>query len=270
MDISFIFVFRSIYELSPMETQGIMEFLLEDPFPNIYLLSDIEFRDRRAQFTYSMKDGKVNGLLVRLIISEFPLFWLLGDYDTCVSLAGGISEKKFIMITDSTAFLNDFKGWSDAVIYSEYVMKLEPSDAVSFYSDKVRLLAESDADALSLGLSEEAGDSDNQREKAIVMIRKNDLFGYFHDYKIVSRGIVAAKSRHGWALGGMYTLEEYRGRGYATAVMSSMVEYSSRHTDNIVLFVRDDNVPAIRSYDKIGFRPVAKRFFIDYKTGTVP
>ncbi len=56
------------------------------------------------------------------------------------------------------------------------------------------------------------------------------------------------------AVGNVMTHPDYRGRGYATlATYAVCQELVQRAIETIVLNVREDNIPAIRIYEKLGF-----------------
>lgn len=263
-------VFRGIDALSTTEVDEMAGFLAKNALSNVYLLSDLELRDRRASFLYSRNNGSIDGVSVRLRLPEYPIIWILGSFRPDEPLTELIPDKKFVMITDDTSFLKEYPEWKSSLTYREHVMKLDFPRRREFSSGNVKFLREDDAEILARNLADSEEISTEIIEEARDMISRNDMFCYILDKRIVSRGIVAAKSKFGWALGGMYTAEEHRGKGYATSVMSEMVSYASRHTDGIVLYVRDDNLPALRSYEKIGFRTITDRYFIDHNTGVVP
>jgi GNAT superfamily N-acetyltransferase len=56
------------------------------------------------------------------------------------------------------------------------------------------------------------------------------------------------------AIGNVFTHPDYRGRGYATAATSAVVnELLRRGIDDLVLNVAQDNAPAVRIYERLGF-----------------
>ncbi len=44
-------------------------------------------------------------------------------------------------------------------------------------------------------------------------------------------------------------------RGYATSVVSALVEEILKRSDRAMIHVLKDNHPAIRTYSKVGFKP---------------
>ena len=58
------------------------------------------------------------------------------------------------------------------------------------------------------------------------------------------------------------TDSRYRGRGFATSIISEILARCFREADHATLYVEAENEPAVRLYQKIGFRPRRKMTFI--------
>lgn len=56
-------------------------------------------------------------------------------------------------------------------------------------------------------------------------------------------------------IGVVATDECYRGRGYATSIVSGLVEEILKRSPVALIHVIADNAPAVRAYSKVGFRP---------------
>jgi ribosomal protein S18 acetylase RimI-like enzyme len=90
-------------------------------------------------------------------------------------------------------------------------------------------------------------------------------FGVSDDGRLVAAGgtHVLEPKRGVAALGGIFTLPERRGRGYAAAVTSALVvELLARGCRDVVLTVYADNEVARRVYSRLGFREHCR-----YETG---
>ena len=55
-------------------------------------------------------------------------------------------------------------------------------------------------------------------------------------------------------IGGVYTIESFRNRGVATALMYVLLEHLEREDRGVCLFVKKDNPAALRLYAKLGFQ----------------
>ncbi len=56
-------------------------------------------------------------------------------------------------------------------------------------------------------------------------------------------------------IGVVATHKEHMNRGYATSVVSALVEEILKRSDRAMIHVLKDNHPAIRTYSKVGFKP---------------
>jgi ribosomal protein S18 acetylase RimI-like enzyme len=80
------------------------------------------------------------------------------------------------------------------------------------------------------------------------------------DDQLVSIG-GAAPREWGGNIGVVATREGYRNKGYATSVVSSLIEKIFHTTDLALVHVENDNEPAVKTYTKVGFKPY-KRYVV--------
>jgi len=95
-------------------------------------------------------------------------------------------------------------------------------------------------------------------------IKNNEVFVLFDDKRIVSKIHINAKSSHYIQIGGVYTLKDYRSKGYARNLVSFLVNYSRENRKETVLFVKPDNLSAIKCYQKAGFVITGKYSIVYY------
>lgn len=82
------------------------------------------------------------------------------------------------------------------------------------------------------------------------------------DGKVISSGYALSKKARAYLdhdeyayLGFMYTMPEYRGKGVNAEIVAFLKRWAhSRGLREIRLTVYHDNLPAIRAYEKVGFR----------------
>ncbi len=61
-------------------------------------------------------------------------------------------------------------------------------------------------------------------------------------------------------IGTVVTHEKHRNKGYATSIVSAMVEQILQKSNLALIHVESNNPPAIRAYTKVGFKPYKKYF----------
>jgi len=79
-------------------------------------------------------------------------------------------------------------------------------------------------------------------------------FGIRKDGKLVSIGSVRFAD-FASNIGVIATDERYRNRGYATSIVSALVQEIFKRSPIALIHVIADNVPAVRAYSKVGFKP---------------
>lgn len=62
-------------------------------------------------------------------------------------------------------------------------------------------------------------------------------------------------------VGTVVTHERHRNKGYATSIVSALVNQIFQKSSLALIHVESDNHPAIRAYTKVGFKPYKKYFF---------
>lgn len=70
----------------------------------------------------------------------------------------------------------------------------------------------------------------------------------------IAKASINAKSSRFIQIGGVFTDSAYRGKGYAAALVNYIATNGINSGHKVVLFVRKDNLPAIHSYTKAGFK----------------
>ncbi len=83
-------------------------------------------------------------------------------------------------------------------------------------------------------------------------------WGVTDDERLVAiAGTHAIGRKHGIAiLGNVFTHPRYRGRGHATLVTSAVTAALLEQVDDVVLSVDPNNEPAVRAYQRLGYRDV--------------
>lgn len=94
--------------------------------------------------------------------------------------------------------------------------------------------------------------------------------GVFEKDQIVAIGSSMVSIPEAWNLVSIETHKDFRGKGYATEVTSSLVDRALKETKTVTVTVVKDNVPAIRTYEKVGFRATEDRIWVDNGTGSAP
>lgn len=259
-----------IEDLRASYLKNVEEYLLRDKLLNIYTLGDLELPDSRAKFRIASSGNKILGLMLTYEFDDYPIIWLHAAGEAADQLLDEINYGKFVMIAETSSLRYVIARFEGANAFKESVMLLKRENFKSRPDANVRKAHLEDVMAWAKSLSDGEEPDIMLMRKAEDRLKRNDCFGYFAGQNIVSRGVVDMKSKYGWAIGGIYTLPRYRNKGLATSVMSGIINAAPPHVTDFILYVREDNSPAIRSYTKTGFRVIGERLFVDYNAGIIP
>ncbi len=259
-----------ISDLNAGNRSVVESFLAKDRWGNLYLLGDLESAEDRCTFRIAHNGERVSGVMVTLDFPDYPIIWITGEYMAKRSLLESADMSHFVLIADEDMLSTIKRYFPDAKAYREDVMHLSAGKENAFAAKSVKRIPEEMTDEWARSLNDGKPPDMVLKQKARQQLRSSECFGFILGGRIVSRGCVDIKSSYGWALGRVYTVPEYRGRGFATGVVAGIIDYGSASTTDFALFVRSDNTPAIRSYAKLGFEKTGNKVFVDRNTGQKP
>jgi len=96
------------------------------------------------------------------------------------------------------------------------------------------------------------------------------IYGVFLNEELVSYAGSFLQLPQVWMIGGVYTHPNHRNKGYATLATSAVTEEALKDAEAAALFVRSDNYSAIKAYEKIGYKMVSEKVWVDMDTGRKP
>ena len=129
------------------------------------------------------------------------------------------------------------------------VMKTDQNTFQPVIRHRIRRLGTEDLEEASKSLGHE------YRERIEDAINRGLAFGAYYDGSLASVATVPEMLEDFAFIRGVYTVPSLRGRGLATSACSALVAEAIRLDRQALLWVAEDNVPARRVYEKIGFKP---------------
>lgn len=163
------------------------------------------------------------------------------------------------------------KRFPNSKTYIENWMLVKKGEAKSFRSKMVRKLRTTeDAGMLARLLLSREDRPKRHLKRYKDWIARMPLYGVFENGKLVSYAGSFVKLAQLWMIGGVYTTPEKRNMGYALLATSAVTQEALKKADAAALFVRSDNYPAIKVYEKIGYRKIGERIWVDVGTGMMP
>ncbi len=107
-----------------------------------------------------------------------------------------------------------------------------------------------------------AANKDDAEEKARVFIKRNRYYALMLNGEIASIAGCYVRLNEVWVIGGVFTLPEYRGRGFAKIVTAAITREAVSVGAKALLHVLRSNKPAIRVYEALGYRVLRERFWL--------
>lgn len=133
-------------------------------------------------------------------------------------------------------------------------------------SSSVKILTENDAQALMEFRSAPPAALPGFRN----WLRGATFAALFLEGRVVATASTLIQTRDVWHLVAIETKEEFRGRGFASQVISYLTAMALERVGTVTLTVLKDNAPAIRVYEKCGFTNQQEVVWIDNGTGAQP
>jgi ribosomal protein S18 acetylase RimI-like enzyme len=264
-----------VIELDESTVPALDAYLRKGLYANLYLVYDLQYeRKSRATFYIAEEHGSIRGVLLKYRGYPHSLAVILGSDDAVRPLLDNVGVEKMVLL--ATPELSKVLGekFPNASKSEVNIMLLDGPAANLIVRHNVIRLGVDDTRVFARSLAYRVGENLEPAEDDVVEARRllaaNAAFGIFDGDLLVSRAISHVRLPEGWAIGGILTDSRYRGRGLATSITSALTQEALRYTNRVVLFVRANNAPAIHIYEKIGFRNIARRTWLDTGNGTSP
>jgi len=89
-------------------------------------------------------------------------------------------------------------------------------------------------------------------------LRTQQIFALSKNGAYIAKGGTNAIGRKYVQLGGIYTVPSERGKGHGECLVRQIIEAVHSQGKNAALFAKPDNAPALRLYEKCGFRKIGR------------
>lgn len=247
-------------------------FLHKDVLLNAYAIWDLHYMRHRSRFFLVQVDGEIQGVLLDFYgHTGFHSIWLRGTNKAVEKLLNVPMYNKMLfpfMLPENEEVIKR-KFPISAQSTTDFMLLKRGSERLRI-NHSARLLSQSDASAFAcLRKKTHETPSTKEMKHALEIIKEQPVYGIFANSMLVSAATFHVKLPEIWIIGGLYTRPEYRNLGYTTSITSIMIREGLRETGCIGLYMREDNYPAKRVYEKAGFKLYKKIKFLDYNTGLI-
>lgn len=195
-------------------------------------------------------------ILDTCLTEGIPIRGVIGEYTLATNLLEKLQQK-------FPSFQTSFH--TKDILYQLYLKQVEVSN---FKDPSVRFLEESDFDAfnsLFSAFGEELGLDQGQtlevkRQNFLNATNKQHWWGLFQNGELIAICAYNAHVEKMAQLGGIYTTPKMRKKGCSKRLLQQMIQDSIQvhHVEKLVLFTQEDNMPARRLYESLGFKQIGE------------
>jgi len=251
--------------------QRFVEFVKLDIIKHVFAFYDVQYDPDHTTTYAAFQKNRLMGYILIYAGADVPSVILESEEDAAETLIAHAPENHFIMHTSPSLLPVIKRRFPTARDYIENWMIVRKPEA-NFHSSRLvrRLQTKEDATMLAKLLRERKDRPERMMKKYVEWVTTLPIYGVFKKGILVSYAGSFIQLPQVWMIGGVYTDPEHRNKGYALLGTSAITEEALRHAEAAALFVRSDNYPAVRVYEKIGYRKIGQKLWIDVGTGLRP
>ncbi len=242
-----------IVDFRSLDREKIMDFLREQMPKSVYLIGDMLSGNGKFTMFASVEESRISAIILYYWgVPGTSLTWILGDHKAVGRFIAGLDEGTFAILVPMESSGKLKERFKDVRSYPEYIM-LCNGQAADHSKGDFRILGPEDIDQWGYLKTERKTFSREENDQFLRHLTDQICFGLFADGIMVSGAVIETSTTQMAVIGSVKTLSAYRNKGYATALMASVVRYCRDNGQAAYLFVRKDNLPAIRAYRNVGF-----------------
>jgi RimJ/RimL family protein N-acetyltransferase len=260
-----------IEKIQERNKRRIIEFLKLDIVRHVFAFYDVQHDPAHTTMYAAIKEQEIKGYVLIYNGTDVESVVLEGEDEVADALIEHAPQDRFILHAPPNLVPAVQSRFPQSRCYVENWMLVEKGHSKSFKSESVRKLStRHDASELALLISSRKDRPEQALKKYAEWISRMPVYGFFLEDRLVSYAGSFLQLPQIWMIGGVYTHPDYRNKGCATAAVSAITEEALRQSEKAALFVRADNCPAIKAYEKIGYRKIGEKAWIDMGTGLRP
>ncbi len=244
-----------------------MDYLASDKLRNAFALYDLVEEADKIECLAASEEDSFSGYMLLWYGAGIPHAMLRGTREAAHRLLPRAPDDHCTLLTDSHLAGCAEEMREVTASFEMDLMTVDHRTAQLLTSTGARRLRADDGPAVS-ALFAEIGRGEDRDYAA--WIDPGITYGVFDEERLVAVGGTHIRSKDLCLLGGIYTAKDHRMRGYAAQVTSAVTKEALREAPIVSLLVVSTNRPAIRLYEKLGYRKVAEWTWMDVGTGRTP
>jgi len=262
-----------VIEVDEKNKDHLIKQLRSDLLHNLFVIYDLLCEpEKTTMYAAYGNDGSLRAHL--LIYKGFTMLPLAGRLDGEKKPARKLLEflpSESIVLFCPPSLLNIVKEkFSKAYCYPEYQMYVARNKERLIAPNIAKRLKPDYASQLAELYSSGEPQFTRSEKRCRELLQKQRAYGVIVGDKLASVAVTVERLPEAWEITGVFTHPNYRGRGFAAMATSAATEEALKHANGVSLYVRSDNLPAIKVYEKLGYEKIDEWYWIDVGTGLKP
>lgn len=247
----------------------VLHWLLQEPIDNALAIQDLRIWAKDSKFFFTTNPFSYLHASGHPAYHGSSVIALGGEPARATELLEHFKPQAPFVVRETDAkFAPAIRSYYPAtVVYDEIRMDVTRESFRPHHRGQARQLAESDA----LSLAEFFGAPPQAVGRFMGWLKGAKAFyGAFDGVRLVALGSSFITIPESWNLVSIATHKDFRGRGFATEVTSALVARALEETTTVTVTVVSDNIPALKTYEKIGFVKSQDRIWADCGANSRP
>jgi ribosomal protein S18 acetylase RimI-like enzyme len=261
-----------IVEVDESNKDDVVKRLQLDLLHNLFVVYGLIYEsDKAIAYVAYGRDDSLKGLL-SIYRRTPPMVRLDGEERVAHKLLEFLSKENMILFCPPT-LLNIVKSkFPEANCYVEYQMYVAKGEERLITPNLAERLKPEHASLLAdlYSSSPEEWQFSRSEQRCKELLEKCGVYGVFEADKLVSAAVSVKRLPQVGEVIGVFTHPRYRGRSFGKMVVSASTEGVLKHADGSNLYVGAYNTPAIKVYEKLGYRKIDEWYWVDIGTGRKP
>lgn len=236
----------------------------KDPLEYYFFIMDWKYEREHTRILIALDDGRVKGMMV---IFKDSIVQVRGDRDAVEVLLDNVHLPDVEMMAPMESKDMVLKRFDPGIKNEMLLMCVNRGGENILKPHEPCELGPEDAEQIARIMREAYPDWWGQRttESIRKAMKKKLWMGYKVGEEVVALGNAFLEETAS-IIGVVATDENHRNRGYATTVISGLLEKIFEKHELAIIHVLNDNYPAIHTYEKVGFRPYKNYLLIKNAT----
>ena len=260
---------NKIETLNESNRNEVLNWLLREPIENALAIQDLRIWPKDSKFYFLTEPFSYVHVSGHPAHHGSTTISLGGDSAKTMELLNHFQPQAPFVVRETDAkFAAAIRSYYPAtVVYDEIRMDVTRESFKSQHRGQARQLLESDAASLAAFF----GAPPQAVGRFLGWLKGAKAFyGTFEGEKLAALGSSFIAMPETWNLVSIATHKDFRGRGFATEVTSALVARGLEETKTVTVTVVSDNLPALKTYGKVGFIKSQDRIWADCGANSHP